>query len=300
MLTSEISGHVNLHQINPYIRRAWYDSIYPGHDISERIIFDYELVYIKSGNALVTIEDDVYEATSGDIFFFKPRQRHSIRVLGNNPLVQPHVHFDLIYQDVDSAIVPISFVPLEKMKPESHTMIRPDITSWFFKDFPSYLRLKNHLHIEQLLFDLISAYNTSDSFVEVRLKWRFLRLFDQLLSEIGWMQGEHTSLARERANYIRLYLEQHTDRHITLEELAKIYHIDKSYISRIFQKAYGISPIRYHLLLRIEKAKNMIHYTNISLTSIANQTGFSTLADFSRAFRREEGVAPSSLRSNSK
>ena len=49
-------------------------------------------------------------------------------------------------------------------------------------------------------------------------------------------------------------------------------------------------------MLRIQKAETMVRYTNISLSSIAEQTGFTSLQDFSRAFRRTEGVSPSELR----
>ena len=110
------------------------------------------------------------------------------------------------------------------------------------------------------------------------------------------MRSEHKNLKNERARQIKLYLEHHADQPISMSDLAEVYHLDASYISRIFKKTYGVSPIRFHQLNRIKRAKEMIHYTNLSLTDIAYQFGFTSVQDFSRAFQRIEGVPPSHLR----
>ena len=121
-------------------------------------------------------------------------------------------------------------------------------------------------------------------------------MLDHLLNEINWQQGSHGNLISERAQLIKLYLERHLDRRVSLEELAQVYHLDKSYISRCFHKIYGDSPIHYQLLLRLNRAKGMVLYTNLSLTDIAERNGFASLQDFSRSFRRVENVSPSALR----
>lgn len=281
--------------INPYIRLAWYDTMAPHTVIAERVIYDYEIVLIKSGIARITVENESYEAKCGDIFFFKPGQRHSFLVYSDK-LVQPHIHFDFSYKSGFSSAIPISFKNFNAMTPHERDMIQPDITESFFSPFPSYIRLGNPLLIEQMIFDVINAYNMPGIFPEIRLKGLFFMLLVQLLCEIGWLHRNQNMQKNEWIKELKLYLEHHMDRSVSLKELSQLYHVDKSYISRIFSATYGISPIRYHLLTRIEKAKDMIIYTNLSLTSISEQTGFNTLQDFSRTFRRVEGVPPSALR----
>lgn len=281
--------------VNPYVRLAFYSTLDAHHRIRERIIYDYEIIFIQSGTATITVEDEVFEAQSGEIFFFRPGQRHSLTI-HDETFVQPHIHFDLIYNPDLSSLTPVSFKNRSEMTAHEQSMIQPDVTDRFLHQFPTCIRLKNPLYVEQLIFDVINAYNTPEVFPEIRLKWRFLRLLDQLLCEISWQQTDRRLSAMERANLFKLYLEHHTSRRVTLDELAQVYHLDKSYVSRIFTATYGVTPIRYHLLFRLAKAKNMILYTTISLTAIAEQTGFSSLQDFSRAFRRIEGVTPSALR----
>lgn len=284
-----------LNHVNPYIRLAWYHTMTPHMYLSERIIYDYEIILVKEGTATITVEEQVYEAMAGDIFFLRPNQRHSIRV-HDKPFVQPHIHFDLHYSDSDSAEVPISFKDRENMNEAELGWIRPDETGLFFDKFPVYIHLKDTLYVEQLMFEVISAYVSPAGFPEIRLKWCFLRLLEQLLREVSWQYTEYRQEKQRRAEGIRQYLDYHTERRLTLDELARIHHIDKSYVSRIFREVYHITPMRYHLIQRVEKAKAMMRYTNISLSVIAEQTGFSSQQDFSRAFRNVTGVVPSVFR----
>lgn len=282
-------------QISPYIRIAWYDILKPATFIPERVLFDYELLYIKTGKAIITIEDELYTGTQGDLFIFKPRQRHSIRIITDAPLVQPHIHFDLLSYP-DRKEVPISFKNLHEMTPEEERHIRPDVTEAFISPFPNYIRPQSPLYIEQLIFDVIHAYNNPGLFPEITLKWLFLRLWAQLLSEITYLRDTRKESKSESVSKVKLYLEHNVDRRISLEELARVNHFSKSYLSRLFKEAYQISPLHYHATLRVQKAKDLIRYTNMSLTEIAAVMDFENLQDFSRVFKKLEGVPPSYYR----
>ena len=159
--------------ILPYIRRAIYDIMEPDTFIKERVLFDYELLYVKEGTAIVTVEDRTYTGQVGDIFIFRPLQRHSIRVSAKSHFIQPHVHFDLLYRENRESI-PISFKNLDEMSPGR-----------YFVHFPSYLRPLTSMHIERLLFDLINEYDYPSRFHEERLTQLFLSLWSQILNEIS-------------------------------------------------------------------------------------------------------------------
>ena len=122
----------------PYIRRAWYDIMRPVSDIPDRVIYDYELMYIKDGRAEIVIEGKKYIAQQGDLFFFRPKQYHSISILGNKPLTQPHIHFDLEYSP-DREKVPVSLSNLDQMSEAEKQYFRRDISGYFYEDFPSLI-----------------------------------------------------------------------------------------------------------------------------------------------------------------
>ena len=89
--------------INPHINWALYDTVNTPWIMKERIIFDYEFLFVKDGDMHFTIEDQSYETKPGELYLFRPGQRHSITALQGDFVIQPHVHFDLMqYDDQDS------------------------------------------------------------------------------------------------------------------------------------------------------------------------------------------------------
>ena len=65
---------------------------------------------------------------------------------------------------------------------------------------------------------------------------------------------------------------------------------------RLFKQTTGISPHQFILQLKIERAKQLINKTQLSLTEIAYELGFTDQAHFSNAFKKIIGVAPRQYR----
>ena len=61
---------------------------------------------------------------------------------------------------------------------------------------------------------------------------------------------------------------------------------------RAFKLAMGYTPIDYVLRIRIEKAKELLARTNVSVKSTSRALGFRSQSYFSRVFRKYEGSCP--------
>ena len=208
--------------LSPYVRIAWYSTLEPHTLLGPRDIFDYELLYLKEGSARITVEGRVYDGNPGDVFLFRPHQRHKIECLNNFPVIQPHVHFDLQYR-ADQRDVFVSYVTDEEMTPEQKTFFRSDIMDRFYPSIPDQIHLQNSKVFEEYLFDLIDEYNMPSSFTQVRQQWYFMRLFDLYLTEVGYfLHIEGHSNAESIASRMKLYLDNNTSRRVTLEELADV------------------------------------------------------------------------------
>ncbi len=290
----------SLETICPYVRLALYDEEPIPYIVRERIIYDYELIYIKQGSCVITIEDQVFQAKPGMIFLFRPGIRHSIRTTEGQLFIQPHVHFDLLLYD-DRSAVNINFRPKNEMSPEELSHVRPDVLKVMYPDFPDHITLADANYIEFLLYDLITNYKAGhligDMF-QVDMKWRFLRLFSQVCNEIRWQQQRANHAPRALANNIRRYLEAHYSRRISLNELSSMYHMDKSYLGRVFTKTYGVSIIKFHQQTRIERSKELLRYSNASITQIADKLDFEDINTFSRVFKQVTGMSPSEYRAH--
>lgn len=278
----------------PYIRRAWYNTLQPNEDIHERVIFDYELLYVKSGRSIITVENQEFICNKGDIFIFRPRQKHAIRVAFDEPLVQPHIHFDLTYSK-DRKEVPVNYSSMIDLSEKEKTYFREDILDQFISPFPSHFHPHSSSFIEQMLFDLIYTYSSTSPWRDIALSRIFLQLWEQVLNEISYDRHRITNRS-DIARHIKTIIEQNVTHTLSLSELSEMTHFSRSYISRVFQESYDISPMRYHSMLRIQKARSMIQLTNMSLSEIASELGFESLQDFSRVFKRYDGMPPSALR----
>ncbi len=86
----------------------------------------------------------------------------------------------------------------------------------------------------------------------------------------------------------------------TVEELAKLTHLSLSSFKREFNKQYGTSPAKYIRERRLKKAAQLIEVTDLRLSSIAFDCGFSDLAHFSKSFHKTYGSSPRDFRLNAK
>lgn len=283
------------------MRRAWDGHMLPGWCLKERVIFDYEIVYIMEGKAFVTVEDRAYHAVPGDLFIFRPRIRHSMKNDGNGILRQPHVHFDLYYGK-NSEQTEISYKPLEGIKAEDYRLFREDINLVEGVELPEKLALKNRDGLEKILFDMIKEFEDIDAYSFLRLKADAIRLLTVILEEAfggGQKNKSINSYSKEKMNVVGEYIRVNCHTRITLDQLAGYSNVSKSHMMRLFKKAYGVSPIQYQLMQRIHKARQMIATSANTISEIAGYLGFSDLQHFSKVFKRITGQSPSSFRTHS-
>ena len=280
-----------LNYLSPYVRYAADSTVIPPRKLS-RVIFDYELAFIKSGNTKVTVGGITYQGKAGDIFLFRPHEHHILEAIGDTPIRQPHVHFDFFYRP-DSPEVTVSFKPLDKMTPQEMKLFREDILEEFLLSFPHYIHLDNPSNFENILFQIIDAYNQKQPFYEMITKGLLLQLWAMILQKIDFKDNKTTLVI---INRIKDYLDHNTSHNVSMEELSDVFHLSSIYISRIFKDAIGATPKRYHTMVRINMAKELIQYSKYSLTEIAYQLGFSSIHSFTRYFKKEEGVPPSFYR----
>ncbi|HVM72301.1 MAG TPA: substrate-binding domain-containing protein [Anaerolineales bacterium] len=92
------------------------------------------------------------------------------------------------------------------------------------------------------------------------------------------------------------YIHEHYTDPIGREDVAHYAGVSEGYLSRCFTQETGLSLIHYVARYRIQQAKQLLNTTDMSITDIAMEIGFSDSNYFSRAFRREVGVSPLAYR----
>ncbi len=103
--------------------------------------------------------------------------------------------------------------------------------------------------------------------------------------------------------YVReavVYIEHHYAENITVEELARMCKLDRSYFGKIFKKVQGQSPQEFLIQYRMAKAADALIVGNESVGDIGISVGYPNLLHFSRAFKRVYGMSPREYRQKNK
>ncbi|WP_413736476.1 GlxA family transcriptional regulator [Sodalis sp. RH21] len=91
-------------------------------------------------------------------------------------------------------------------------------------------------------------------------------------------------------------MQAHIEDPITLPEVSARAGIGKRQLERLFGRHLGKTPQRYYLELRLEQAREMLIYSDLSIIDVAVSVGFSSTSHFAGWFRRAFGVLPSEMR----
>lgn len=83
---------------------------------------------------------------------------------------------------------------------------------------------------------------------------------------------------------------------LTVDGMARMALFSKFHFTRIFQRITGLSPGRFMAALRLQRAKQLLISTSLSVTEISHQVGYSSVGTFSTRFSSSVGVSPSTYR----
>ncbi|WP_199197338.1 helix-turn-helix domain-containing protein [Chroococcidiopsis sp. CCALA 051] len=88
------------------------------------------------------------------------------------------------------------------------------------------------------------------------------------------------------------FINANLDENISLAELAKIVQLSPYHFAHLFKESTNTSPHQYLIRCRIERAKELIVMSDLSLAAIAQTVGFASQGHFTYHFKRCVGVTP--------
>jgi AraC family transcriptional regulator len=94
---------------------------------------------------------------------------------------------------------------------------------------------------------------------------------------------------------LRDFVFEHLDEPLDVATLAKMTHCSQFHFSRAFTRSVGVSPHRYVVHLRLQRAVEMIRDGKFGLAEIAAKTGFADQSHLTRWVRRVHGVSPTQI-----
>ncbi|AZS13374.1 helix-turn-helix transcriptional regulator [Paenibacillus lutimineralis] len=163
----------------------------------------------------------------------------------------------------------------------------------------------------QMIFTLNQIVNNISLSHREAIKYKLETLADQHSETVGEACANLLDVSRsiqdslgEDSNEDRLYssmlsyvAQNYADYNLSLSTVAEQLSLTPSYVTRYFKNKNGLPLMQYVSRIRIEKAKELLETTNFSIKEIVEQVGFVDENNFSRAFRKREGVSPTKYRS---
>lgn len=145
------------------------------------------------------------------------------------------------------------------------------------------------------------AYALSDSYIRYGTQLTDIHRLGFLMSYAPYDFAQAVSAHRFRnmSQITRLcceYIQRHLHDRITLEDLSGVCHRSSHYISDLFARETGERPMRYIRRRKLEYAKGILAFTDISVEAVSDLLAFPGTSSFITYFKQEYGVTPMQYR----
>lgn len=244
-----------------------------------------ELIMPVENHYTVTVRETTYDLRPGDILIIPPGELHT--------LTAPPTGIRLIYMfdlAVLSKIRGFSYLTAFMSQP---TLITPENNSAIYEEETS------------LLLDLMELYMCDDNLRDLTIYAKLIRFFVCFSQHHIDSEGVVSPTSRhpdrrkhllDTMNTVFDYLDDHYDENLTLEKVADVAGFSKYHFSRLFKQCSGYNFYDYLCHRRIKSAEGLLMNSDLPITEIALQSGFSSLSSFNRTFKKLKSCTPSEYR----
>ena len=153
----------------------------------------------------------------------------------------------------------------------------------------------------------IEAYNLSDVYIHKMDALTSIdeigTLFNIAIYDFTRRVGHTKSRSRIYSYPITLcaeYINSHLHYPITLMDLSDVCKLSSQYLSTLFKKETGRTLTDYILEERLETSKQMLTYSDYSLSEIATNLAFCSHSNYTEHFRKQYGITPREYRDSSR
>lgn len=156
------------------------------------------------------------------------------------------------------------------------------------------IRAKEPAKFSRTLSRLIESYTMKQPFFETACVGHLTVLLSMLLASAATDQAANRP--HDGLSAVYRHMQLHFADPIDLDTYAKMCFVSRDRFVHLFKAHSGVSPYRFQLQLRLDRAAEMLTFTGISVADCAAAVGFKDPAYFCRLFKKYMGVTPSRYR----
>lgn len=250
--------------------------------------FHYEIFIFHSGNCKYLIDNKIYDLLPGDIILMDGSKLHKPFVTGDT-------------DSYDRSIIQFS---LEWIQPTLEFLESTHLLKPFQINHHSIYRT-NDKHLQKIIGltkdmeMLLSARSVVE--VESELKVKLMELLFSIhhYRDKKLIGSDDIYENNAYIQQIATYVQEHFNKKLLLEDVAKEINISKSYMVHMFKEQTGQTIMDYVMQYRLRQAIHLFKmYPDWTIKKISTDCGFESEAHFSRFFKRHVGISPSKYRRN--
>ncbi len=246
-----------------------------------------EFLYMLKGSAEINSDEQTYILNEGELMILHPSAVHSITAAGETLPVYAVLKFDLRKFPSNSSYSPppadiFKFARTKDMpilfgKSRADAIRCGEIFGDCVEEIKSYrfgfgTMLRSHIY--RLIFGIVREW-----------------IEDGLVIGDCPVSGDTYGIEN-----ITEYIDAHLDEGLKVRDVAARCHLSYSGFAARFHRLYGMSCKEYIERMRIFKAEEYLLFTDLDLSYVSQQTGFSDCSHFIRSFKKLRGITPKQYR----
>lgn len=254
----------------------WFNYCVSGHWHDE-----LELIIVKKGSMMYRVNDEEFELSKGQGVIVNARQLHS--------------NFSPLHKECTYICILIHPMLLCPSKYIEEKYIKPVIGNQSF----IYCRLDEDAEWKKQIMDLGKTLQNkcSEDFSELEILRSFYAIWELLYHNLASKDGKFSQVSQlSEIKAMMEYIQEHHKQKITLDDIAAVGGMGKTYCTKLFRRYLNKSPIEYVIEYRLQKGAELLVNSNLNITEICFETGFSSSSYFAEQFHERMGCSPREYR----
>lgn len=267
-----------------------------GNGVGAHWHYYLEMLYIVKGDLQAQCDNDLYTLHPGDLILFYPQAVHSMHRIAESA------------EDVEYFVVMIDLNFLN-ITNEYRTRFSK-LFRIAYQQNPDYIHFRRRelqeLPILQLLTHSLEEKRKHYYGYDVLICSDIASLLTYLMRCLQKKGVDTDTIITapddcDASIYsVSKYIEQHCGETLRVHELAQMCGMSYSYFAKLFRETYNQSCKEYIEFTRINKATDLLLFTNQDLTYISQETGFADCSHLIRTFKKWKGMTPKQWKKNLK
>ncbi len=248
-----------------------------------------EIVYILDGKVIHRVNNKEYPTSRGDMLIINYGETHSMEISKNSTYVNILMKPEYISKSLENAENAFALLNLSEFE-SFRKLLDENKRKVTFKG-------DDRNKAEAIINDIIKEQERQkpgfELFIRSQLNILLISLFRKMSLDLD---SSFDGINEKLLHYINL----HSSEKLTLSGIAKLCSYNVSYFSRIFKEYTGMTFTEYLKNVRIQKALSLISETNLNITDIIFESGYTDKTRFYNDFKKIAGATPLEYRKSKK